>query len=78
MMDVTDAVESVFREHSGRIIAALIRTCRSFDAAEEAMQEAFAAALASWPAKGLPQNCAGWINATSNRKLVIDGRLPAI
>ena len=63
-------VESVFRQESGRIIATLIRLAGSFDAAEEAMQEAFAAALAAWPAKGVPENPAAWITAVAQRKLV--------
>ena len=63
-------VESVFRQESGRIIATLIRLAGSFDAAEEAMQEAFAAALATWPAKGVPENPAAWITAVAQRKLV--------
>ena len=45
------SLESVFRREHGRIIASLIRLCGSFDRAEEAMQEAFAAALAS-PTEG--------------------------
>jgi RNA polymerase sigma-70 factor (ECF subfamily) len=69
-MDAKAAVESVFREQSGRIIAALIRISRSFDAAEEAMQEAFAAALATWPVKGIPENPAAWITTTAHRKLI--------
>lgn len=72
--DVTAAVESVFREQSGRIVAALIRISRSFDAAEEALQEAFAAALASWPVKGLPENPAAWIMAAAHRKLIDQSR----
>ena len=68
--DARAAVESVFREQSGRIIATLIRISRSFDAAEEAMQEALAAALSAWPAKGVPDNPAAWITATAHRKLI--------
>jgi len=48
----------------------LIRISGSFDRAEEALQEAFAAALASWPEKGLPQNGAAWIMAAAHRKLI--------
>ncbi|HEY2015578.1 MAG TPA: DUF6596 domain-containing protein [Bryobacteraceae bacterium] len=73
-LDPGAAVESVFREESGRIIAALIRISGSFDAAEEAMQDAFAAALASWPDKGIPQNTAAWIMAAAHRKLIDRGR----
>ncbi|MBV9268048.1 MAG: RNA polymerase subunit sigma-24, partial [Acidobacteriaceae bacterium] len=69
-MSADKTVESIFREQSGRIIATLIRISRSFDAAEEAMQEAFAAALASWPVNGLPDNPAAWITATAQRRLI--------
>src|SRR5258706_2410759 len=70
MADIRSAAESVFRQESGRIIASLIRVSGSFDRAEEAMQEAFASALASWPDKGVPENPAAWIMATAHRKLI--------
>ncbi len=70
MDSIHAAADSVFRQESGRIIASLIRISGSFDRAEEAMQEAFASALASWPAKGLPENPAAWIMAVANRKLI--------
>ncbi len=69
-MDARAAVERVYREESGRIAAALIRISGSFDWAEEAMQEAFAAALAAWPEKGVPENPAGWITAAARRKTI--------
>src|SRR5215813_30436 len=67
---VESVAESVFRQESGRIIATLIRISGSFDRAEEAMQEAFAAALASWSDKGIPQNPAAWITAAAHRKII--------
>src|SRR5215813_10644310 len=67
-------VESVFRQESGRIIATLIRIAGSFDLAEEAMQEAFASALANWPEKGIPENPGAWITAVAHRKLIDHGR----
>lgn len=67
-------VESVFRQESGRIVATLIRIAGSFDLAEEAMQEAFASALASWPEKGVPENPGAWITAVAHRKLIDHGR----
>jgi RNA polymerase sigma-70 factor, ECF subfamily len=70
MMDFRSAAESVFRRESGRILASLIRISGSFDRAEEAMQEAFASALASWPEKGTPENPAAWIMTTAHRKLI--------
>jgi RNA polymerase sigma-70 factor (ECF subfamily) len=63
-------VESVFRNESGRIIAGLIRVSHSFDLAEEAMQDAFAAAVVSWRAEGVPANPGAWITATARRKLI--------
>jgi RNA polymerase sigma-70 factor (ECF subfamily) len=70
MADIRSAAESVFRQESGRIIAGLIRISGSFDRAEEAMQESFASALASWPVKGIPENPAAWIMTTAHRKLI--------
>jgi RNA polymerase sigma-70 factor (ECF subfamily) len=74
MADIRSAADSVFRRESGRIIASLIRISGSFDRAEEAMQEAFASALASWPEKGVPENPGAWIMATAHRKLIDAGR----
>jgi RNA polymerase sigma-70 factor (ECF subfamily) len=70
MPDIRAAAEFVFRQESGRIIAALIRMSGSFDRAEEAMQEALASALASWPVGGLPENPGAWILTTARRKLL--------
>jgi len=71
---VQEVAEAVFRAESGRIIATLIRISGSFDRAEEAMQEAFAAALAAWAEKGVPQNPAAWIIAAAHRKLIDQSR----
>ena len=70
MTDIKAVAESVFREQSGRIMAVLIRMSGSFDLAEESMQEAFAAALARWPASGVPDNPAAWITTAAHRKLI--------
>jgi len=74
MLDAKAAVESVFREEGGRIIATLIRISGSFDRAEEALQEAFASALTAWPVKGIPQNPGAWITAAAHRKLIDQSR----
>jgi RNA polymerase sigma-70 factor (ECF subfamily) len=63
-------VEATFRREHGRIIAALIRLCGSFDRAEEAMQDAFAAALAHWSEQGIPDNPGAWITAAAHRRLI--------
>ena len=70
MTDVGAAAESVFRNESGRIVSSLIRICGSFDRAEEAMQEAFAAALQAWERAGIPRNPAAWIMTAAQRKLI--------
>jgi RNA polymerase sigma-70 factor, ECF subfamily len=70
MDDLRRTVESLFRRESGRIIASLIRISGSFDVAKEAMQDAFASALARWPAKGMPDNPPAWIMAVAHRKLI--------
>ncbi len=70
MTDVRSLAEEVFRGESGRIVASLIRISGSFDRAEEAMQEAFAAALVSWREDGIPDNPAAWISTTAHRKLI--------
>jgi RNA polymerase sigma-70 factor, ECF subfamily len=64
------SAEAVFRREHGRIIASLIRLCGSFDRAEEAMQEAFSAALRYWSERGVPDNPAAWITAAAYRKLI--------
>ncbi len=74
MKEIEAIVETVFRQESGRIIATLIRLAGSFDRAEEAMQEAFASAIANWPAKGVPDNPGAWITAVAHRKLIDQGR----
>lgn len=58
-------VGRVFREESGRSVAALIRFFGDIDVAEDAVQEAFATALRAWPVDGLPPNPGGWITTTA-------------
>ncbi|MBV8629725.1 MAG: RNA polymerase subunit sigma-24, partial [Silvibacterium sp.] len=49
-------IETLYRSESGRVLATLVRLLGDLDVAEEAMHEAFAAALASWPETGIPGN----------------------
>ena len=70
MDDLRAIIESIFRAESGRIIAGLIRVAHSFDLAEEAMQDAFTAAISAWPSKGVPENPAAWITTAAHRKLI--------
>jgi RNA polymerase sigma-70 factor (ECF subfamily) len=70
MDEIRAAAESVFRQESGKILASLIRISGSFDRAEEAVQEAFASALTSWPEKGIPANPAAWVMTAAHRKII--------
>jgi RNA polymerase sigma-70 factor (ECF subfamily) len=67
---VAAAVERVFREQSGLVLAGLIRTLHDFDLAEEAFQDALVVALEHWPAHGTPDNPAAWITTTARRKAI--------
>ena len=70
MNEAAAIVERVFRNESGRIIARLIRSAGSFDRAEEALQDAFTAALANWQTRSAPDNPAAWITTAAHRKLM--------
>jgi RNA polymerase sigma-70 factor (ECF subfamily) len=58
------------RREYGHILASLLRACRDFDLAEDALQEAFAAALTQWPAQGMPQHPVAWLISTARHKAV--------
>ena len=64
------AVEQVFREESGRILAGLIRLFGDFDLAEDALQDALATALDRWPAEGAPENPAAWITTAARHRAI--------
>ena len=61
-------VERVFREEYGRAVAVLVRVFGDIDAAEEAVQDAFAEAVRRWPEHGLPPSPAGWIITTARNR----------
>jgi RNA polymerase sigma-70 factor, ECF subfamily len=63
-------IERVFREEYGRAVAVLARVFGDIDIAEEAVQEAFATALARWPDVGLPPAPAGWIITTARNRAI--------
>jgi RNA polymerase sigma-70 factor (ECF subfamily) len=65
-----EVVDRLFREGSGRAVATLIRVLGDFDLAEEMIQEAFVAALETWPARGLPDNPAAWITTTARNRAI--------
>lgn len=65
---VRAAIETVLREHHGRVLANLIRALGDFDIAEDALQDALAAALVTWPRDGQPANPVAWLTVTARRK----------
>ncbi len=63
-------VERVFRQEYGRAVAVLVRVCGDIDLAEEAVQDAFVAAMQRWPATGLPPSPVGWIITTARNRAI--------
>jgi RNA polymerase sigma-70 factor (ECF subfamily) len=69
-LDVTQAVEEVYRSDWGRIVATLIGLVGDFDLAEEAAQEAFTAAVDQWRVSGVPEFPRAWIIQTARHKAI--------
>ncbi len=67
---IRELLDSLYRVDSGRILATLIRLLGDFDLAEEAMHEAFAAALSVWPTSGVPGNPRPWLISTARFKAI--------
>jgi len=65
-----EAIEELFQQEAGRVLATLIRLLGDFDRAEEARQEAFAAALEQWPVSGMPANPRAWLVNVGRNKSV--------
>lgn len=68
------AAERVARESYGRLLALLVSRTRDVAAAEDALADAFAAALSAWPRAGAPDNPAAWLFAAARRKLIDTSR----
>jgi len=70
--DITATVATLFRRDSRKVLATLIRLLGDFDLAEEAMQDAFRAAVEQWPRDGIPANPVPWL-VSAGRFKAIDG-----
>lgn len=68
--DAHASLEAAYREHAGRVRATLVRLLGSFDAAEEALHEAFAAAAEQWPRTGAPDHPYAWLVSTGRFKTI--------
>src|SRR5687767_8662789 len=67
---LSKTIETLYRSESGRVLATLVRLLGDLDLAEEAMHEAFAAALESWPQTGIPENPRPWLISTARFKAI--------
>jgi RNA polymerase sigma-70 factor, ECF subfamily len=68
---LSSGIERAFREESGRVLATLIRQLGGdFQLAEDALQDAFAVALTTWPRDGEPDNPGAWITTAARRKAI--------
>jgi RNA polymerase sigma-70 factor (ECF subfamily) len=67
---VRDRVDAIYRSDSRRVLATLIRLLGDFDLAEEALHDAFAAAIETWPRDGVPRNPRTWLVSTGRFKAI--------
>jgi RNA polymerase sigma-70 factor (ECF subfamily) len=67
---VRDRVDAIYRSDSRRVLATLIRLLGDFDLAEEALHDAFAAAVEQWPESGIPANPRAWLISTGRFKAI--------
>src|SRR3954451_17866441 len=65
-----EKIDAVYRAESRRVFATLVRLLGDFDLAEEALHEAFRAALEQWPAQGLPDNPRAWLVSAGRFKAI--------
>src|SRR5437867_5653621 len=65
-----DTVDAVYRSDSRHVLATLIRLLGDFDVAEEALHDAFTAALEEWPRDGVPANPRAWLVSTGRFKAI--------
>src|SRR5690606_13446752 len=68
--DARAAVDAVYRSESRRVFATLVRMLGDFDAAEEALHDAFRAALEQWPKDGVPANPRAWLVSAGRFKAI--------
>jgi RNA polymerase sigma-70 factor (ECF subfamily) len=68
--ELSRTIETLYRSESGRILATLVRLLGDLDVAEEAMHEAFAAALDTWPQTGVPDKPRPWLISTARFKAI--------
>src|SRR5262247_786086 len=70
MSDIRERVDEIYRTESRRVLATLIRLLGDFDLAEEALHDAFIAAMEQWAADGVPANPRAWLVSTGRFKAI--------
>ena len=65
-----ESVDAIYRTESRRVLATLIRLLGDFDLAEDALHEAFAAAVEQWPRDGVPDNPRAWLVSTGRFRAI--------
>jgi len=70
MEPTSSALDRIFREEAGRVLASLIRQVRDFDLAEDCLQDALAMALETWPTRGVPDNPGAWLLVAARHKAI--------
>ncbi|WP_340680579.1 RNA polymerase sigma factor [Paraglaciecola sp.] len=68
--NINQHLSQLYKEHSGKVLATLVRLLGDFDLAEEAMHEAFSVALDSWDKQGIPTNPTAWLISTGRFKAI--------
>src|SRR5256885_12134865 len=69
-MQVREKLDAIYRAESRRVFATLVRLLGDFDLAEEALHEAFRAALEQWPREGVPDNPRAWLVSAGRFKSI--------
>ena len=69
-LQISRHIEALYRDESRRVLATLIRLLGDFDLAEEALQDAFTAAVTQWPKEGIPDNPRAWLVSAGRFKAI--------
>jgi RNA polymerase sigma-70 factor (ECF subfamily) len=67
---LTPLIDGICRAEGARVLAGLIRRCGDFELAQDALQDAFARALETWPTRGVPDAPAAWLTTVAQRRVV--------
>ena len=67
---IRDRIDELYRSESRRVFASLVRLLKNFDLADDAMHEAYAAAIESWQRDGVPANPRAWLISTGKFKAI--------